>query len=84
MNREFSFLCKTFQLTALHFEAVKLVSVPGGGVGEEDEFGFSGGDDFKTEGECIVIIIDMGSVNRCRQRQRRWQPMVEESEGRSK
>ena len=61
VNSESSFICKAFQLTAAHFEVAKLVSVPGGGVGEGDEFGFFGGDEVETGGECIIVVIDQGS-----------------------
>ena len=37
VNSESSFFGKTFQLTAMLFEVAKLVSVPGGGVGDETD-----------------------------------------------
>ena len=55
------FFGKTLQLMAMSFELAKLISVPGGGVGEGDEFRFFRGDDVKTGGECIIIEIDQGS-----------------------
>ena len=70
VNSESSFFGKTFQLTAMSFELVKLISVPGGGVGEGDEFRFFRGDDVKTGGECIIIEIDQGSGGDSRSRGR--------------
>ena len=61
VNSESSFFGKTLQLTAIPFKVAKLISVPGGGVGEGDEFRFFRGDDVKTGGECIIIEIDQGS-----------------------
>ena len=37
VNSESSFFGQTFQLTAMPFKVAKLVSVPGGGVGEGDK-----------------------------------------------
>lgn len=38
VNSESGFGCKTFQLTALSLAVVKLVSVPGGRMGEGDQW----------------------------------------------
>ena len=37
VNSEPSFFGQTFKLTAMLFEVAKLVSVPGGGVGDETD-----------------------------------------------
>lgn len=61
VNSESGFVGKTFQLTALSFEVAKLFSVAGGGMGEGEKFGFFGGDDVKTGGEFIIVVINQDS-----------------------
>jgi len=63
VNRECSFFLKAFQSTALYFEMAELVSV-------QDKLGFFGGDEVKTGGQCMIIVIDQDSGGGSRNRGR--------------
>ena len=57
VNSETGFLCEPSKLSALGFEVAEVVSVPGGGVGVGDGFGYSRGEVIETGGECGVIAV---------------------------